>query len=159
MNFKHTFNAELQWSADTINRVAKTHRISIQGKQDLKVSAAKAFKGDADLLNPEDLLLSSLMSCHMMSYLYVCGQHKINVLSYHDNANALLETYPDGSGKIIEIHLNPHVIISDASQVDLALSLHEEANRLCFIANSCNFQVYHQPSCEPDNTSLHLEGK
>lgn len=151
MSLKHVFSATLQWpvpAASTLGgNSSKTHQVSVQGKPDLNVSAAKAFKGDAGLHNPEDLLLTSLMSCHMMSYLYVCGKHNIEVLSYTDNATTLLETYPDGSGKIIEVRLAPHTTISDSSHIDLALSLHEQANKLCFIANSTNFTIVHSPSC------------
>lgn len=151
MNFKHTFNAQLQWSKNVESSgkksYPKTHQVSINGKPPLKVSAAKAFKGDPALHNPEDLLLSSLMSCHMMSYLYVCTQQGIDVLSYSDEGCAILETKPDGSGKIIEVRLTPKVVIADPSKIELALALHVQANKLCFIANSCNFPVLHQASC------------
>ena len=151
MAFKHTFTAQLRWSAQTTSTTEKTypktHHISIQGKQILEVSAAKAFKGNPSLYNPEDLLLSSLMSCHMMSYLYVCSQHDIEVLSYNDSAQAFLETDSDGGGKIVEVRLAPNVIISDPTKISLAVSLHSQANKLCFIANSCNFSVHHEPSC------------
>ncbi|SJN47746.1 OsmC family protein [Sphingobacterium sp. JB170] len=151
MSLKHVFSAALQWptppASTSGDKSSKTHQVSIHGKQDLNISAAKAFKGDGSLYNPEDLLLTSLMSCHMMSYLYVCGKHNIEVFSYVDNATALLETYPDGSGKIIEVRLEPHTIISDSAHIDLALSFHEQANKLCFIANSCNFTIIHTPSC------------
>ncbi|NQD70757.1 osmotically inducible protein OsmC [Sphingobacterium shayense] len=151
MAFKHTFTAQLEWLAErtstTDRSYPKTHHISIQGKQSIEVSAAKAFKGNPSLYNPEDLLLSSLMSCHMMSYLYVCSQHDIEVLSYNDKAQAFLETHSDGSGKIVEVRLSPSVVISDPSKITLALSLHTQANKLCFIANSCNFDVHHEPTC------------
>ena len=79
----HLFKVALNWikkesKMDSSTRIyTKSHHISIEGKPDLEVSAAKAFKGDPNLYNPEDLLLSSLTSCHMMSYLYCCMQHKI----------------------------------------------------------------------------------
>jgi organic hydroperoxide reductase OsmC/OhrA len=41
------------------------------------------------LYNPEDMLLSSVVSCQM-SYLYVCEQNGIEVLSYTDSAEATL---------------------------------------------------------------------
>lgn len=150
---KHLFKVALNWikkepSTDrTIRFYNKTHHISIEGKQDLEVSAAKAFKGDPTIYNPEDLLLSSLTSCHMMSYLYCCTQYKIDVISYTDHSDATLVVNADGSGKIIEVNLFPEVVIADETQIDLALSLHKKANELCFIANSCNFPVYHQAKC------------
>ncbi len=149
----HLFKVALNWikkesKMDSSTRIyTKSHHISIEGKPDLEVSAAKAFKGDPNLYNPEDLLLSSLTSCHMMSYLYCCAQHKIEVISYQDHSEATLQVNPDGSGKIVKVDLFPEIIISDSSQTELALSLHKKANELCFIANSCNFPVYHHAKC------------
>ncbi|MXO03291.1 OsmC family protein [Flavobacterium sp. HBTb2-11-1] len=154
MTFKHTFKAKLNWNSrqnqeESSKRFySKTHQIQIEGKPILDVSAAKAFKGDPELYNPEDLLLSSLVSCHMMSYLYVCSQNGIEVLEYSDNAETTLEVNPDGSGRFIEAKLYPKVKISNPDQIELALELHHKANQLCFIANSCNFPVLHEASCE-----------
>lgn len=150
---KHLFKVALNWikkepSTDrTIRFYSKTHHISIEGKPALEVSAAKAFKGDPNLYNPEDLLLSSLTSCHMMSYLYCCTQHKIEVISYTDHSEATLIVNADGSGKIVQVDLFPEVVIADKTQINLAISLHKKANELCFIANSCNFPVSHQAKC------------
>ncbi|WP_119788851.1 OsmC family protein [Flavobacterium anhuiense] len=154
MTFKHTFKAKLNWNSrqnqeESSKRFySKTHQIKIEGKPVLDVSAAKAFKGDPELYNPEDLLLSSLVSCHMMSYLYVCSQNGIEVLEYSDNAEATLEVNPDGSGRFIEAKLYPKVKISSSDKIELALELHQKANELCFIANSCNFPVLHHAVCE-----------
>ena len=151
---KHLFKAALNWTSnknqeDSTKRFYnKSHQINIEGKPVLNISAAKAFKGDPELYNPEDLLLSSLVSCHMMSYLYVCFQNGIEVLEYSDNAEATLEVNPDGSGRFIEVRLNPKVVIANADKIELALKLHTKANQLCFIANSCNFPVLHNASCE-----------
>ncbi|WP_293900106.1 MULTISPECIES: OsmC family protein [unclassified Sphingobacterium] len=154
MSYKHLFKASLTWnhpeqtSAVGSKIYNKSHHIKIEGKADLHISAAKAFKGDPALYNPEDLLLSSLISCHMMSYLYVCSQNGIQVLSYIDNAVATLTTEIDGSGRFTEVTLYPEILITDESQIELALALHAQANKLCFIANSCNFTVQHHPRCQ-----------
>jgi organic hydroperoxide reductase OsmC/OhrA len=151
---KHLFKAEANWISsqnpiDSTRRFySKSHQIKIEGKPVLNVSAAKAFKGDPELYNPEDLLLSSLVSCHMMSYLYVCTQNGIEVLEYSDHAEATLEVSADGSGRFVEVLLKPKVKISNSDKIELALELHKKANRLCFIANSCNFPVLHEASCE-----------
>ncbi len=151
MTFKHIFKAKAYWFSDAngdIKKYSRNHTISIEGKPDLNVSAAKAFKGDPAFYNPEDMLLSSLVSCHMMSYLYVCAQNGIEVLSYTDDAVATLEVESDGSGRFTEVILNPKVTIANAERKDEALELHKKANQLCFIANSCNFPVLHSPTCE-----------
>ena len=148
MENKHLFQASLSWQEQKGNRYTKNHSITLDGKPDLNVSAAKAFTGDPSRYNPEDLLLSSLASCHMMSYLYVCNQNGIEVVDYTDTAEATLEVITNGSGRFIEARLFPKVIIKQKEKIALALSLHQKANELCFIANSCNFPIVHLASCE-----------
>jgi organic hydroperoxide reductase OsmC/OhrA len=153
MPFKHFFKANLNWTSktrkeETSKFYSKSHQIKIEGKPILDVSAAKAFKGDPKLYNPEDLFLSSLVSCHMMSYLYVCSQNGIEVLEYTDNAEATLVVSADGSGRFTEVHLHPKVKIANPNKIQEALDLHIKANQLCFIANSCNFPVRHTAICE-----------
>lgn len=153
MVFKHIFKAELNWTSKkeenpSLKIYNKNHQIKIEAKPVLDISAAKAFKGDPELYNPEDLLLSSLVSCHMMSYLYVCSQNGIQVLEYSDNAQATLEVNLDESGRFVEVRLYPKVKISNSDKIQLALELHQKANQLCFIANSCNFPVLHEATCE-----------
>ena len=152
MAFTHLFKAQLNWTSEPkegiifSKRYTKTHQIAIEGKELIQLSAAKVFKGDPNLLNPEDLLLSAVVSCHMMSYLYVCSQNGIEVVSYQDNAEATLEVSHDGSGRFVEIRLYPKVVIKQQDRIEEANHLHTKANALCFIANSCNFPILHFPT-------------
>ncbi|PWH82666.1 osmotically inducible protein OsmC [Algibacter marinivivus] len=150
MPSNHIFKAKVNWqlgnneTTQNPKGFSRNHVVTIPNKNaPLEVSAAKPFRGDETLYNPEDLLLSALASCHMMSYLYVCAQNNIEVLNYEDNAEAILEVEGSGSGRFKKVTLNPVVTIKDASKKELAKTLHEKANRLCFIANSCNFPVEH----------------
>ena len=150
MQIKHTFKATINWnikegeSTKNPRTFSRNHEVLIENKATpLKVSAAKPFRGDDALYNPEDLLLSALTSCHMMSYLYVCAQNNIEVISYTDNSEGDLEVTPTGSGSFKTVRLKPVVTIKNESQKELAKSLHSKANQLCFIANSCNFPITH----------------
>jgi organic hydroperoxide reductase OsmC/OhrA len=124
---------------------SKTHTVSIKDKASLNVSAAKEFKGDGTKHNPEDLFLSALSSCHMMSYMYLCDKNNITLLDYSDEASGTLIVNADGSGKFISIVLHPIVTIIEKNKIDLAIALHREANHLCFIANSCSVPIRHKP--------------
>ena len=148
---KHTFKASVNWSLSdgestmSPRTFSRNHDVSIVNKvSPLQVSAAKIFRGDDSLYNPEDLLLSALTSCHMMSYLYACAQHQIEVLSYLDRSEGDLEVESSGSGSFKVVRLKPVVTIKNANQKELALQLHKKANELCFIANSCNFPISHE---------------
>ena len=150
MSFNHTFKTQVNWQLQnketTINpkSFSRNHTVTIANKKaPLELSAAKPFRGDDTLYNPEDLLVSALASCHMMAYLFLCAQHGIAVLNYEDNAEATSNVEATWRGQVTKVILNPVVTIADASTKARAKTLHTEANSLCFIANSCNFPVEH----------------
>ena len=86
MKDRHLYHLNLIWTGEPNNsKKERLYQVNIEGKPSLSGSADKIFHGDANLYNPEDMLLSSLSACHMMSYFYVCKQHKIEITAYQDN--------------------------------------------------------------------------
>lgn len=108
-------------------------------------SSDPGFRGDANRHNPEELLLASLSSCHMLWYLHLCANAGVVVTGYTDQATATMEENAKG-GRFIEVMLKPVVIIAAMEMADQALALHQQANQHCFIASSVNFPVKHQAS-------------
>ena len=117
--------------------------ITTDGREPISGSADRVFHGDADRWNPEQLLLAALGECHLLSYLHVAAKNGIVVEEYADAPSGTLRQEPDGAGRITEAVLRPVVTIS-AGDPELALALHEEANRLCFIAASVAFPIRHE---------------
>ncbi len=148
------FKVHTKWSSLTENDTSrsrsnpKTHNTHIMGKEPLIISAAKEFKGDKTKHNPEDLFLAALSSCHMMSYMYLCDKNNITLIHYTDETTGILGVKADGSGEFISIVLYPIVTILEKNKIDLAIRLHKEANRLCFIANSCSVPIDHKPQIQ-----------
>jgi len=145
------FKIKTNWSSKSNNGAflnPKTHQVYIQDKEHLIVSAAKEFKGDKTKYNPEDLFLSALSSCHMMSYMYLCEKHNVTLINYIDETSGVLSVNRDGSGLFTSITLAPIVTILEKNKIDLAISLHNEANKLCFIANSCSVPITHLPQIQ-----------
>jgi organic hydroperoxide reductase OsmC/OhrA len=131
--------------------------VSQDKKPDLSGSADPAFRGEPDLHNPEDLLVASLSSCHMLSYLALCARKGITVVGYSDEAHGVLNVHPDGGGKFESVTLNPRVIITDTAMHDLAVDLHERAHALCFIAGSCSFPVQNIPTVTVETRQERVE--
>lgn len=121
----------------TISGEGKT--ISIPGSSD------PSYRGDPTFYNPEDLFVSSLSTCHMLWYLHLCAINGIVVIDYTDNAVGTLEELPGGSGRFKQVVLHPVVTVSELQMMPKAKSLHIDAGKMCFIANSCNFPVLHEP--------------
>ncbi|MCZ6644780.1 MAG: OsmC family protein [SAR324 cluster bacterium] len=146
----HHYEVNTSWSSalagptHNYRSYSREHRIEIEGKAPLHASAEPAFRGDETLHNPEDLLLASLSGCHLLWYLHLCAVNQVEVLEYLDRASGVMLESP-GAGRFQEVVLRPQVTISASSDEAVALQLHEQAHRECFIANSVNFPVRHEP--------------
>ena len=149
----HTYNLTLEWTGNrgsgTVDYRAyeRSHLIQIEHKLDIAASSDSSFRGDNTKHNPEELLLASLSSCHMLWYLHLCSEAGIIVVEYVDNAKGTMVEDINGGGRFTEVVLNPIVSVTQASMIDQANALHEKANKMCFIANSVNFPVMHRPVC------------
>jgi organic hydroperoxide reductase OsmC/OhrA len=124
---------------------SRDHDVEIPGLPVLKGSADPTFRGDRSRYNPEQLLLTALAQCHMLSFLHVAVKHGVVVLSYEDNAAGLMRLNRDGSGQFENVTLRPHVTVADPAHIALAEEMHREANALCFIARRVTFPVLHVP--------------
>lgn len=98
------------------------------------------------MLTPEELLLSALSQCHMLWHLGACAHSGVTVTAYHDTASRAMLAERDGPGRFTEVLLRPEVEVSEADAVPAARQLHDQAHRKCFIVNSGNFPVRHEPS-------------
>jgi organic hydroperoxide reductase OsmC/OhrA len=147
----HTYGASVHWTAangegtTSYESYSRDHTIGAKGKADIAASSDPAFRGDAARYNPEELLVASLSSCHMLWYLHLCSVSGIRVLDYRDNASGAMQETGGGLAQFVNVDLHPIVTISGSLHRAKALALHQTAHRLCFIARSVNFPVNVQP--------------
>jgi organic hydroperoxide reductase OsmC/OhrA len=153
MNKKHQYNLTVKWTGNTGNGTTgyknyeRSHSVQAVGKTEIQCSSDPSFRGDKTKYNPEELLVASISTCHMLWYLHLCSDAGVIVVNYIDNAAGIMQETESGGGYFEEITLYPQVIVKDASMIEKANSLHEKANALCFIANSVKFPVHHKPTC------------
>src|SRR5215472_13753797 len=149
---KHSYRTKLKWTGNTgsgtsgYRAYGRNHTIDGANKATtIEGSSDPHFRGEGARYNPEELLIASLSACHMLSYLHVCAVNDVVVLDYADEAQGEMEEAADSSGRMTQVTLRPRVTITRSSDSAKAQSLHDEARRLCFIANSINFPVTHEP--------------
>lgn len=146
----HLFTSHLTWNdpagASTVSpeSYSRQYTIEIAGKADLVGTAAPQFRGDPALPNPEDLFLSAISACHMLTYLAIAAKSGIKVLGYRDAAEGTLQVGGPGGSRFTEVVLHPDVVISPDSDQSLALKIHDSAHRHCFIANSSSTPIRHE---------------
>jgi organic hydroperoxide reductase OsmC/OhrA len=145
----HGYAAKLTWTGAaqgptrTYQAYSREYRVEIAGKPALTGSADPTFRGDPALHNPEELLVASLSSCHMLTYLAHAALSKLVVVAYEDDATGTMALEGTG-GRFTEVVLHPRVTVAAGSDLALAERLHERAHADCFIANSVNFPVRHE---------------
>ena len=151
---KHEYQTKITWTGNQgegtkkYNSYTRDYSIQILNKAVIQGSSDPAFLGDANKHNPEDLLVSSISSCHMLWFLHLASTKGIVVVNYTDNATGVMIEKEDGSGYFESVTLNPVVTITEASRIKETNELHQLANQYCFISNSLNFKVKHQPICQ-----------
>ncbi|MFE3292695.1 OsmC family protein [Rhodococcus sp. NPDC059234] len=129
----------------------REHIVSATSKPDLPGSSDPAFLGDSTRWNPEELLVASLSQCHMLWFLGLAAAAGVVVTDYVDHPTGTMTEEPGGAGQFAEVTLRPEVTVSSTDDVlDKLEALHEEANRVCFIARSVNFPVRHHATARID---------
>jgi len=119
------------------------HTIRYSGGQTLNAAPSPEFGGDTAHADPEQMLLSALSSCHMLTFLAVAANRGYIVDSYEDDAVATLGKNADGKMAVIQATLSPRVTFSGDKQpsAEEYSKLHERAHAGCFIANSVRTTV------------------
>lgn len=149
---RHTYNVEMNWvgndgrGTEDYRSYRRDHETHAGGKPAIPGSSDPAFRGDPARYSPEELLVSSLSSCHMLWYLHLCAVNGVVVQDYRDSAVGEMDENPDGSGQFTRVLLRPKILLSPQSDRAKAASLHHEAHRFCFLARSVNFPV----ECAPE---------
>ncbi len=151
MSKQHNYEVNITWTGNkgtgtsAYKEYERSHTVSVNGKHDIFASSDTPFMGEATKYNPEDFLVASLSSCHMLWYLHLCADAGIIVTNYVDRATGTLTLPPAGSGHFSNVTLHPAVTITDGAMAEKAKELHHAAHEKCFIANSVNFPVLHEP--------------
>ncbi|MDH6126103.1 OsmC family protein [Kitasatospora sp. GP82] len=150
MSKLHTYTTRVTWTGNTGSGTSgyrsyeRAHEVTAAGRPAILGSSDPAFRGDPARWNPEQLLLASISQCHLLWYLHYCAVNGVVVTAYADNPVGTMAETAEG-GHFTEAVLHPQVEVAEESMVERALALHADAHRACFIANSVNFPVRHEP--------------
>jgi len=111
----------------------------------IAASSEPLFRGDPARWNPELELSAALAQCLMLWCLHLCAAAGVIVTRYTDDAHGTMAEAGDGCGRFTDVTLQPQVAVASPDMIDTATRLHKEAHAKCFIANSVNFPVRHEP--------------
>lgn len=151
---EHGYTCRIAWTGNrgdgtrTYRGYDRTWDVVTAGKPTIHCSNDPLLGGDPTLPNPEDLLLASLSSCHMLWYLHLASNAKIVVHRYTDDPLGVGEVHRDGSGQFLRATLRPTIVVAEGTDVGQAEAIHHDVHRYCFIARSVNFPIAYAPTFE-----------
>ena len=119
---------------------AKRGRASATGRPDLEVGSPPEFRGEEGVWSPEHLLVTSLSTCLMLTFLSLADRRGLEVAGYESGAEGLLENV-DGKYRITTITVRPQVTLKSEAAIETARELMAKVEEHCFISNSITSKI------------------
>src|SRR5437867_10345224 len=107
------YKAKTTWSS------AWRGMLSAAGRPNIVVGSPPEFKGEGDVWAPEELLVGSLNTCMMLTFLTLAQARGLTSVGYESEAEGLLENV-DGKYRITEVAVRPRVVLASDAELELA---------------------------------------
>ena len=141
-----SYTASLIWTRDaaafTDGQYSRAHEIAFDGGVTMPASSSphvvKLPLSREDAVDPEEMLVASLSSCHMLFFLDFSRRAGFVIDAYSDQAEGVMGKDERGRIAMTQVKLNPIVIWAGEKQPapEEVRELHHKAHEACFIANS-----------------------
>ena len=128
------YKAKTDWTS------ARQGTLSASEKPNIAVGSPPEFRGRPDVWAPEELLVGSLNTCLMLTFLALAQAKKLVPAGYESEAEGLLENV-EGKYRITEVAVRPRVTVNDAAELERAREIMENVEAECFISNSIKAKV------------------
>ena len=120
---QHRYEVTNRWTGNlgtgtsNYRAYSRNHELSTPAKNaPIPGSSDPAFRGDPQRWNPEELLLASLSSCHMLFFLHFASTAGVVVLDYVDTPTGTMVEEGSG-GHFPEVTLQPQVTVARAEMI------------------------------------------
>ena len=146
------YTARISWKNDapdtfTKNRYTRGHTWSFDGGVEVPASssphAVRVPYSVEAAVDPEEALVASASSCHMLTFLWVAAKRGFSIDSYEDNAVGEMSASADGKQFVSKITLDPQIGWSGETRptAEEIAEMHHAAHDGCYIANSIKSEV------------------
>ena len=119
---------------------ARRGMLSAAGRPNIVIGSPPEFKGEPDIWAPEELLVGSLNTCMMLTFLTLAQARGLTPVRYESEAEGLLENV-EGKYRITEVTVRPHITVKDEAELERTREIMESAEAQCFISNSIKSKV------------------
>ena len=128
------YRAKTTWNS------ARRGMLAAVGKPNVVVGSPPEFKGELDIWAPEELLIGSLNTCMMLTFLTLAQGQGLIPVGYESEADGLLENV-QGKYQITDVTVRPRVTLKSEAELGPARKCMESVETHCFIANSIKARI------------------
>ena len=153
-----TYTATVVWSRAAgapfkDNKYSRAHEWRFDGGAVVPASSSPQVVAlplsNAAAVDPEEALIASLSSCHMLFFLAHAAQAGFIIDRYEDDALGELGKNAAGKMAMLKVRLRPRVAWFDKSPSAAELdALHHKSHESCYIANSVTTEILIEPHTE-----------
>lgn len=151
-----SYSAQVAWQRNDAEpfvdqRYSRRHMLRFDGGAEVLASSSPHSVplpySDASAVDPEELFVAALASCHMLWFLSLAAKGGHVVQRYSDGASGVMARNAQGQLAMTVVTLRPQVEFAPGTAPDAAAfaTLHHDAHTRCYIANSVRTDV----RCEP----------
>jgi peroxiredoxin-like protein len=130
----HTYRTVVRWTGE------KRGISTASGKPPIDVATPPEFKGHEGIWSPEDLFVTSVNVCVMMTFLAFAERAGLSLTRYESEAEGQLE-FVDGGFQFTTITVRPQVLVKPGTDVSKAQELMAKAEKYCLVSRSVKSQV------------------
>ena len=122
----------------------KRGRMAAEAKPEVEVASPPEFRGHPGIWTPEELLVSAVNTCTMMTFLTYADRKEIRLRSYECDARGTLEKQ-DGKFRFTRIVLRPRITVAREEDRDRVVEIFRQAENNCLVTNSLTTRVEGEP--------------
>jgi organic hydroperoxide reductase OsmC/OhrA len=132
------------------NKYSRAHEWRFDGGAVVKGSSAPSSVrvplSDPTAVDPEEALVASLSSCHMLFFLSFAASAGLVIDRYEDDAVGEMGKNANGRTAIVKVTLRPKIEwLGEPPSAEKLGELNHRAHEACYIANSVSAQVVIEP--------------
>jgi len=146
-----TYRATSDWSLNdgedfAAGRYSRGHSVTFGSGFEAPGTASPHVVGNkwsvAGAVDPEEMLVGAINTCHMLSFLHVAREAGFTVTRYRDETVGVMEKNADGRLWVSKVTLHPEIVYSGAQPTaEQRDHMHHAAHEVCFIANSVKTEI------------------
>ncbi len=137
----HTYDVNLVWDVEQEQALLRAGN-----RMPILVSAPPEFNGSDTVWSPEHLILASLTSCYVTTFMYFAKLLKVKVRDLKVSGKVEIEKEGKGMFEATRFILHPSIDFQNDPGAHIVENLLDKAKRYCIVSNSVKGEVIVEPS-------------